>query len=77
MKPIRIFLALLLLLSFACSCKREEAIQPLLQIRVLNVGQGDSILLQSRDSNILIDAGTEQSQEALCLRLEQLGGESR
>ena len=44
-----------------------------MQIYVLDVGQGDSLLLRSEGTNILIDAGPEQAQEILCLRLEQLG----
>lgn len=43
-----------------------------LTIRFLDVGQGDAILLRTKDGDVLIDAGTEQSERLLCLRLEQL-----
>ncbi|MBQ8431335.1 MAG: MBL fold metallo-hydrolase [Clostridia bacterium] len=48
---------------------------PKLQIYVLDVGQGDCILLRTLKGDVLIDAGTEASQETLCLRLKQLGVE--
>ncbi|MBQ9805884.1 MAG: MBL fold metallo-hydrolase [Clostridia bacterium] len=44
-----------------------------LTVRFLDVGQGDAILLRTADGDVLIDAGTEQSETLLCLRMEQLG----
>lgn len=46
--------------------------QPL-RVHFLDVGQGDSVLLRTPEGDVLIDAGTEASEELLCLRLEQLG----
>ncbi len=68
------WIAILLLCLLLPSCGRhQDAFSPKLQIYVLDVGQGDCILLRTPEGNILIDAGTESSQETLCLRLEQLG----
>jgi len=44
-----------------------------LQIVFLDVGQGDAVLLRTAEGAVLIDAGTEESEELLCLRLESLG----
>ncbi|MBR2721987.1 MAG: MBL fold metallo-hydrolase [Clostridia bacterium] len=44
-----------------------------LEVYFLDVGQGDSALIRTRDGDILIDAGPESSQEMLCFRLEELG----
>ncbi len=62
----------LLLLSLLClvSCDRTE---PLLRFHFLDVGQGDSVLIRTSEGDILIDAGTEDSEQLLCLRLGQLG----
>lgn len=68
-RRILLFLVLCLLLT-SCAKDPKEAS---LEIFVLDVGQGDSILLRSPWGNVLIDSGTEQSQSTLCLRLEQLG----
>lgn len=56
----------------ACSPKlmNEDA---LCRIYFLDVGQGDCTLIRTRDGDILIDAGPESAQDALCLRLKQLG----
>ncbi len=45
----------------------------LCRVYFLDVGQGDSTLIRTRDGDILIDAGPESAQDALCLRLKQLG----
>ena len=45
----------------------------LCRIYFLDVGQGDCALIRTRGGDILIDAGPESAQDALCLRLEQLG----
>lgn len=52
-----------------------EKTQHELEIFVLDVGQGDAILLRTREGDVLIDAGPESAQEALCYRLEELGVE--
>ena len=54
-----------------CACRNQKEMP--LQIVFLDVGQGDSMLVRTSDGDLLIDAGTEESQETLCLRLEQLG----
>ena len=45
----------------------------LCRIYFLDVGQGDCALIRTRAGDILIDAGPESAQDALCLRLRQLG----
>ena len=45
----------------------------LCRIYFLDVGQGDCALIRTRAGDILIDAGPESAQDALCLRLGQLG----
>ena len=45
----------------------------LCRIYFLDVGQGDCTLIRTREGDILIDAGPESAQDALCLRLRQLG----
>lgn len=73
MKGLRMLLLLLVSLLCLASCAVGERNGEVLEIRFLDVGQGDAILLRTPDGDILIDAGTEDSQETLCLRLEQLG----
>lgn len=67
------WIALLLCLLLLSCGRPNDAFSPKLQIYALDVGQGDCILLRTPEGDILIDAGTESSQETLCLRLEQLG----
>ncbi len=63
------FLVLLLILSpFLAEWHREDR----LEIHMLDVGQGDCMLLRTPEGDILIDAGTESSQELLLLRLQEL-----
>ena len=45
----------------------------LCRIYFLDVGQGDATLIRTRNGDILIDAGPESAQDALCLRLKQFG----
>ena len=71
-------ISFLLTLVFICvafpSCTpavmSEDA---LCRICFLDVGQGDCTLIRTREGDILIDAGPESAQDALCLRLKQLG----
>lgn len=42
-------------------------------VRVLDVGQGDCILISSNGSNLLIDTGTPVGADALCGKLKKLG----
>ncbi len=69
-KRLSVLLLLCLLLS-SCQSKHDQA--DTLQFCFLDVGQGDSLLLRTPDGDVLIDAGTEESEELLCLRLEELG----
>ncbi len=72
---MRRFLTLLLAVLFclcAVSCRPKERTD-VFRLYFLDVGQGDSILLRTLEGDVLIDAGTEDAQELLCLRLEQLG----
>ena len=73
MKKLVWLLFVILLLLCGASCKQEDGRDVFVQIYALDVGQGDCFLLRTTDGDILIDAGTESSQDLLCLRLEQLG----
>ena len=64
----------------ACICFLLSSCTPevmsdnaLCRIYFLDVGQGDCTLIRTREGDILIDAGPESAQDALCLRLAQLG----
>lgn len=72
MKRIHFGIFFLLLCFLLCACRGEEP-SPALRIHFFDVGQGDSVLLRTTEGDILIDAGTEDAQGLLCLRLEQLG----
>ena len=65
------FVAVIFLFSSCSSDKMSE--DALCRIYFLDVGQGDCTLIRTRWGDILIDAGPESAQEALCLRLKQLG----
>ncbi len=74
---IRALLVLLVLCLLLVSCApifplEEDAV---LRVVFLDVGQGDSILLQTREGNILIDAGPESAQANLCRKLRDYGVE--
>ena len=71
MKRIWILLLSIAAVLSLCACRGEETMP--LRIYFLDVGQGDAMLVRTEDGDLLIDAGTEESQETLCLRLEQLG----
>ena len=71
---------LCLLLTLICICSMLFACAPetmsedaLCRVYFLDVGQGDCTLIRTRNGDILIDAGPESAQDALCLRLKQLG----
>ncbi len=72
MRRLVAFLLLLALAVGMISCS-EERDPDSVQIYFFDVGQGDAALLRTPDGDVLIDTGTEDSQELLCLRLEQLG----
>lgn len=73
----RIVLLLLLLccalLSVSCAGSGTLPEGIALRMYFLDVGQGDCALLQTEEGYILIDGGSEESQETLCLRLADLG----
>ena len=74
---IRIFCFLMTLVCIctvlvSCSVKPMNK-DALCRIYFLDVGQGDCTLIRTREGDILIDAGPEAAQDALCLRLRQLG----
>ena len=71
---------LCIILAIACICLFLPSCAPelmsedaLCRIYFLDVGQGDCTLIRTREGDILIDAGPESAQDALCLRLKQLG----
>ncbi len=72
MRRLLLLLLCVLLGLFAPSCGGAEK-DPLLVLRFLDVGQGDCSLIETPEGYVLIDAGPEESQELLCLRLRQLG----
>ena len=63
-----------ILLCFS-SCEKSDESSALLEMICLDVGQGSSTLLRTPSGDVLIDAGTEDGQDALCRRLKSLGVE--
>lgn len=51
-------------------------IEDTIELHIIDVGQGDSVLLKSEAGNILIDAGTGESEENLSYYLSSVGVES-
>lgn len=55
----KIFLPILIIISLLIGCDKEN----FLSVNVIDVGQGDSILIQTpHEKNILVDAGDEDSE---------------
>ena len=75
MRVLKVFALLMAAVLSLVGCGRKSEPQPLLEMLFLDVGQGDSTLLRTEAGDILIDAGTEKSQEELCRRLRALGVE--
>ena len=75
MKRFVCFIFALICICWALSaCEKEPMSEDALcRIYFLDVGQGDCTLIRTRGGDILIDAGPESAQDALCLRLKQLG----
>ena len=66
--------ALVCICSVCSSCTPKTMSEDALcRVYFLDVGQGDCTLIRTREGDILIDAGPESAQDALCLRLRQLG----
>lgn len=67
-----VLLAFLLLLSFSLStCYRVSEDE--LRVAVLDVGQGDCILLSQGNAHMLVDTGSNASRDALVGQLYKLG----
>ncbi len=75
MKRIGCFLALLCLCLSCVSCRVPTEVEPppVLRVIFLDVGQGDCVLLRTPGGDVLIDAGSEDTQDTLCRKLEVLG----
>lgn len=75
MKRLFCLLLALVCILFSLSACTPEVMsdEALCRIYFLDVGQGDCTLIRTREGDILIDAGPESAQDALCLRLKQLG----
>lgn len=67
---------ILIILLFQCSINtKENNIQinkNTLQVHFINVGQGDSILIQVNNKNLLIDSGPNKSEDKLKKHLKKL-----
>ena len=68
-----IFVLVLVCASLSSCLPEVMSEDALCRIYFLDVGQGDCTLIRTRGGDILIDAGPESAQDALCLRLKQLG----
>lgn len=76
---IFLILAAILLCWFLAKNQNSQEVLPgdvYLEVRYLDVGQGDSILLITPDGCLLIDTGTNASEKALRRELENAGVES-
>ena len=75
MKKLFCLLLTLVCIALLCSSCTQKPMseEALCRIYFLDVGQGDCTLIRTRGGDILIDAGPESAQDALCLRLKQLG----
>ncbi|WP_102834221.1 ComEC/Rec2 family competence protein [Clostridioides difficile] len=64
----KIFLSILIIISLLIGCDKKS----LLSIHIIDVGQGDSILVQTpTNKNILIDGGDEDSENIIISYLRQ------
>ncbi len=73
-RVLSLILSLIALCILIPSCTPEAISErALCRVYFLDVGQGDCTLIRTRAGDILIDAGPESAQDALCLRLKQLG----
>ncbi len=52
---------------------QRELPEGILEVQMIDVGQGECILVRAPEGNILIDSGTEDSEYELDLRLRSLG----
>ena len=72
-RSVRLFGILLLFCLLLSACSDGVETKPSLEIRFLDVGQGDCTLVRTSAGDILIDAGPESAQDLLCIRLRELG----
>ena len=73
-RSLAFLLAVCLLFLPSCRISPTFSVDDdLLYITFFDVGQGDAILLQTSDGAILVDAGTEKSEEDLILSMQMLG----
>lgn len=76
MRLIRVLLSVLLTICLFCSCAKREERKPDAELFFLDVGQGSATLLRTAEGDLLVDAGSEASQEVLCHRMREIGVES-
>lgn len=72
-KIFNILLCLLFITNIFIPNLSANAIVGTLKVSYIDVGQGDSELIQSNGCNMLIDAGTSDSQDSLCKYLKNAG----
>ena len=68
-----ISLVLLLCVCVGVSSCDRAGEEHAVRLYFLDVGQGDCTLVRTPEGDVLIDAGTEQSEMRLCLRLREIG----
>lgn len=74
-----IFLIIVLIIAaynFFQRMEEAELVEGTIELHIIDVGQGDSVLLKTKSGNILIDAGTGESEEALSSYLDSVGVDS-
>lgn len=74
MRFVSCFFTVLTLLRLL-GCQTASHADLRMEIVTLDVGQGSSTLIRTSDGDILVDAGTDLSEESLCRRLRALGVE--
>ena len=74
MKRIGCLLLLFCLLLVSCSPRGEHDED--IELYFLDVGQGDCILLRTREGDVLIDTGPSSERERTCFQLEKIGVEA-
>lgn len=70
---VAIFAAVLLIANTGTFTQTQAATKAQIKIHYINVGQGDSELIQQKDKNMLIDAGTNASTNSLISYLKKQG----
>lgn len=70
---IGVALLLFLLLPWLLGGRMRQNATADLRVHIIDVGQGDALLLQTADGNILIDTGTNESEPMLQVYLDSCG----